>query len=728
MPVVNAFSIVRGTNDKPVASRSLIEVFNRISAIDGQLLIGYPIIGSPEGPRPIDAVYISPTKGVVVIDLVEGTELGDYQDRQDDAATRVQQRLLGYRHLVRRRNLLVDITSLTYAPAVAVSVSQTPEEGYDIADATTLPAVLDGIEWRGATSELYERTLSAFQNISTLRRRHSPRPVDNGESRGARLQRLESSIATLDSLQSKAVIETVDGVQRIRGLAGSGKTIVLALKAAYLHAQHPNWRIAVTFSTRSLKAQFRSLINSFAIESMGEEPNWTNVRIVNSWGAPGGEGRDGIYYEYCTRNGATYSDFNSAMHQYGRDNAFEGACTTALAEVSEPKELYDAILVDEAQDLPPAFLRMCYSMLDAHRRLVYAYDELQNLSGDGLPSVDSIFGTDSYGRPVVSFQESTYDLGARRDIVLEKCYRNSRPVLASAHALGFGIYRRPVRPDAVGLVQMFDQPSLWTDIGYEVTEGRLEPGAHVALARTEASSPAFLEDHSPFDDLIQFIRFPSQNAQNRWVTDQIKRNLTEDELRYDDIIVINTDPVRTRANLGPIRKALLDLSIPNHLAGVDAAADTFFQPGTDSITFTGIHRAKGNEAGMVYIVNADECQAASGNLAKIRNRLFTAITRSKAWVRVLGVGPRMDELIAEYNSVRDANFALSFDYPTEEQRGRLEIIHRDVTQAEAKVISRRRESAESLLDDLESGRLYREDLDPEVLERLSRILRGSGPE
>ena len=31
-------------------------------------------------------------------------------------------------------------------------------------------------------------------------------------------------------LQSKAVIETVDGVQRIRGLAGSGKT-VLALKA-----------------------------------------------------------------------------------------------------------------------------------------------------------------------------------------------------------------------------------------------------------------------------------------------------------------------------------------------------------------------------------------------------------------------------------------------------------------------------------------------------------------
>ena len=43
--------------------------------------------------------------------------------------------------------------------------------------------------------------------------------------------------------------------------AGSGKTIVLALKVAYLHAHHPDWTIAVTFNTRSLKGQFERLIN-----------------------------------------------------------------------------------------------------------------------------------------------------------------------------------------------------------------------------------------------------------------------------------------------------------------------------------------------------------------------------------------------------------------------------------------------------------------------------------
>jgi superfamily I DNA and RNA helicase len=718
--------IVRGTNDKPAASQSLIESFNALGSIGGQLFIGYPIIGSADGRHPIDAVYVSPDKGVVVFDLVEGRELGDHEDRQDDAATRLQQRLLGYKDLVRRRSLLIGITSVTYAPTLSDRNVVTSGD-YLAVNAGSLAAALEGIQWEQASKDLYERTLSAIQNISTIRRSQTPRVIENQQSRGAKLQRLESSIATLDSLQSKAVIETVDGVQRIRGLAGSGKTIVLALKAAYLHAQHPYWRIAVTFNTRSLKAHFHRLINSFVIESTGEEPNWSNVRIINSWGAPGGGNRDGLYYEFCFNNGAAYRDFNAARAEFGRDNAFHGACTAALVEVASPRKSYDAILVDEAQDLPPAFLRMCYEMLDDdQRRLVYAYDELQNLSGQGLPSAEEIFGRDKTGRPRVTFDASPYDHGARRDIVLEKCYRNSRPVLVSAHGLGFGVYREPSRMDTIGLVQMFDQPSLWTDIGYLVKDGELTPGSHVTLARSENSSPAFLEMHSAIDDLVQFITFQSQQEQDTWVADQIERNLGEDELRYDDIVVINTDPLRTRANLGPIRQLLLERSIPNHLAGVDTVADVFFQPESNSITFTGIYRAKGNEAGMVYIVNADECQSGSANLARLRNRLFTAITRSKAWVRVLGVGRRMTQLTEEYQRIKDADFTLSFKYPTAEERETIQVIHRDMTAGQEADLNKRRATLESLLEDLESGRLYREDLDPDVLERLSSLLGKSG--
>lgn len=712
--------VVRGTNDKPATSESLADYFTRHPEHGGSLFIGYPIIGTADGRRPIDALLVSPTLGVVVFDLVEGHDVGSYDDRQDESATKLEARLLGYKDLVRKRKLLVDVHTLTYAPALSRKALASAD-GYAIANSDTLGEELAALEWVDASNETYERALSALQNISTIRRSRGTRVIHNESSRGAKLQRLEGSIATLDNLQSKAVIETVEGVQRIRGLAGSGKTIVLALKAAYLHAQHPDWRIAVTFNTRSLKGQFNRLINSFTIEQTSEEPNWEQIRVINAWGAPGGPSREGIYHEFCSAHGVDYLDFRTATGQFGRTDPFKAACATALKEAGPRRKLYDAILVDEAQDFPAEFLRMCYEILDDKRRLVYAYDELQSLSGDGLASAEEIFGSEG-GKPRVSFDEPSTTVGARRDIILEKCYRNSRPVLVSAHGLGFGAYRPETRTGATGLVQMFDQPSLWTDIGYLVKSGELRPGSPVELARTNETSPDFLESHSPINDLIHFQAFDREIDQASWVAAQIKRNLEQDELRYDDIIVINTDPITTRKKLGPVRKALLDQGIVSHTAGVDTSTDVFFQPDVESITCTGIFRAKGNEAAMIYIINGQEAQSSAGNLALVRNRLFTAMTRSKAWVRVLGVGAGMTDLIAEFDRIKAANFELRFKYPSPGDLQQMRIVHRDMSASDINRVKKRRESIDQLVDELEAGTLYPEDLDPETLARLRRVL------
>ncbi|MFW8172261.1 hypothetical protein ACOID1_30375, partial [Klebsiella pneumoniae] len=74
-----------------------------------------------------------------------------------------------------------------------------------------------------------------------------------------------------------------------------------------------------------------------------------------------------------------------------------------LANASDAAHLYDVILADEAQDFAPSFLKLCYSMLKPPKRLVYAYDELQNLSGTSLPPPEEIFGNDAAGRPLVTF-------------------------------------------------------------------------------------------------------------------------------------------------------------------------------------------------------------------------------------------------------------------------------------------------------------------------------------
>ncbi len=151
---------------------------------------------------------------------------------------------------------------------------------------------------------------------------------------------------------------------------------------------------------------------------------------------------------------------------------------------------------------------------------------------------------------------------------------------------------------------------------------------------------------------------------------------------------------------------------------MDTSADVFFSREKESVTVTGIYRAKGNEAGMVYIVNAEEGMDAVYNLSSVRNALFTAITRSKGWVRVLGVGPRMDELIAEYEKAKAADFKLAFRYPTEAEREKLNLLHREVTPEQAEAITQRKVSVKEFLDDLEEGRIFPEDLDPELITRL----------
>ncbi|RMH92993.1 helicase [Lysobacter pythonis] len=704
-----------GTTSKPIASRQLAETLEKIDGLEGTLYIGYPVIGTPDGAYPFDALLLSPSKGVVTFHLVEGRVLDDYVSVLDENYNRLQAKLLNYNALTKKRNLAVQISTIAFAPAINVDAHEADED-HPLVGIDTLPAALEEIDWD--TPELYATLASTIQAISSIRRGRKRREVKKADSRGARLKGVEDSIANLDSHQSAAVIETADGVQRIRGLAGSGKTIVLALKVAYLHAQHPDWKIAVTFNTRSLKGQFERLINTFVSEQTNEEPDWDQIEIINAWGAPGDKQRDGVYHKFCAINSLNYLDFKAAENEFGSKKSFEGACEKALTEAKNPKQVFDAILVDEAQDFSPSFLRLCYAFLKLPKRLVYAYDELQSLTRNSLPSPEDIFGKKANGEPVVTFATPAPGV-PRQDIILEKCYRNSRPLLATAHALGFGIYREPQ-----GLIQMFEQKELWQDVGYRVHKGALEDGKFVSLERTEETSPKFLESHSSIDDLIQFITFDSEEEQTNWLVQEIEKNIREDELNADDIIVINPDPLKTRNAVGKARALLLKGGINSSIAGVTNSADIFSE--SDSVTFTGIFRAKGNEGAMVYVINAQDCYSTflPSELGTARNRLFTAITRSKAWVRVLGIGANMKKLEQEFARVKEHEFRLEFNYPDEEQRNKLQIINRDMTAAERKRLQQKLGEGTSFVEALESGEIELEDLSPELIDRLNKVLKG----
>ena len=599
------------------------------------------------------------------------------------------------------RSLRFDIHTVTFAPAKkALPPSTLP---YACANRESLGAALAACT-PIADDDLFGHLLAAIQVVTTIRAGKLKREPKKANSRAARLKQIEESIANLDQHQSRAVIETVEGLQRIRGLAGSGKTIILALKVAYLHSQNSDWKIAVTFNTRSLKDQFRRLINTFTIEQTSAEPDWERIDIINAWGGPGDKEQDGVYHKFCRAHSIPFLDFGSAKSRFGSgDAAFGGACREALKAVRESNPIYDLILVDEAQDFPPDFLQLCHRFLRPPNRLVYAYDELQSLTGNAVLPPEDLFGRDSSGKALVAFDSSDTAV-PRQDIILEKCYRNSRPVLATAHALGFGIYRPS------GLVQMFDQDSLWTEVGYALVAGQLSPGELVTLARTPETSPIFLEDHSPVDDLVSFHRFDNVDQQSSWLTDSIQNDISAEELRPEDIVVINPDPIKTQEAVGATRATLYARGINSEIAGVSTSRDVFMKEG--AVTFTGIFRAKGNEAGMVYIINAHDCGSSRSPsyLALIRNRLFTAITRSKGWVRVLGVGPGMDALIDEWRSLLTNDFKLTFRLPTPEEKTKLRLINVDPTPRAKTRSARLKRQRDDLLKAAKAGDLDVEEL------------------
>lgn len=259
-------NIVIGSSDKPEAAKELADTFKKSTQLTGNLYIAFPMIPTPDGPFPIDAIYISKTYGLILINLVEGNPKNDRTiiSDQDNSFNKMESKLKSFSQLTSGRNLLVQMDCLTFAPLLTK-----PDSSINTFNTDTLDEVLKNIKKNDYDDHQYAILTSVIQNISNLKNRNITRNITKPESRGAKLKKIEESIANLDSEQSKAVIESVDNVQRIRGLAGSGKTIVIALKAAYLHARHPEWKIAVTFNTRSLKNLYKKLITNFYLQQTG---------------------------------------------------------------------------------------------------------------------------------------------------------------------------------------------------------------------------------------------------------------------------------------------------------------------------------------------------------------------------------------------------------------------------------------------------------------------------
>jgi len=473
------------------------------------------------------------------------------------------------------------------------------------------------------------------------------------------LEQVRQHLSEFDLQQEYIGKQITPGCQRIRGIAGSGKTILLCQKAANMHLKHPDWDIALVFFSRSLYepiiTQIDKWIRRFSHNEVQYHPNNEKLRVLHGWGA---KNQPGLYSIICEATGVQKLTVYDTENKQPNESLAE-VCSFLLSKVTIP-QMFDAILIDEGQDLmvddelkfqdKQPFYWMAYQALrpvdDNHleqRRLIWADDEAQSLDSLNIPTAGELFGDE-----LAHLVTGQYPDGIKKTEIIHRCYRTPDPIVTAAHAMSMGLLRRG------GMVSGITRTEDWKALGYEV-QGRFTRGQQVTLTKLSDDSPNIITKlwEKP---VLEFESYPSRQAELRALANSIIEDVKGDRLQPSREILVIV--------LGSFFEAM---RLENHVAEflISQGIDIFI-PGTTNcnilqpepeqsnpnkfwceggVTVSRIHRAKGNEADMVYVIGLDNVAKDESNI-RLRNQLFIALTRTRAWVKLSGVGkyPMYEEM------------------------------------------------------------------------------------
>ncbi len=580
----------------------------------------------------------------------------------------------------------------------------------DDLEPTSLRARLQEIpaeEKQGAiTDEQWELALAVLQGAPVLRREPRPEP-SKSNTKAFMLRQVEQQMLSIDREQHKVAVQIPSGPQRIRGLAGSGKTVVMCMKAAWMHLRFPSWDIAYTFYTRSLQGMIKGLISRFYRYWADQDPDWEKVQILHGWGAKDAPGMYRTVASAMKQSARTYTEAKN-IFAHNKYNELLGSCCRELLDSGEVPQLFDAVLIDEAQDFHFDFYRLCYQVLRDPKRLIWAYDEVQSLESLSIPTTIDIFGTNPDGSPVVELDGTYPDGEVEKDMILYRCYRTPRPILVAAHIFGMGLLRQN------GAVQFIPTAGGWEDIGYEIVEGDFVPGRSVTIRRPETNSPHILERLAGYQNLVQYKSFATREEELSWVARQIEKDIRQEELKPEEVLVISLDWKNMFSDFVKLRQMLMEMGIESIRPGEDTQKSVFQKKGC--VTLAGIFPAKGNEASVVYVIAFEQVDSNPHLVVQERNQAFTAMTRTRGWCVLTGLGEKAERLFKEIEQVLQNPEQVTFTVPDPRA------IQRNLDNLEYERRRNRIKKAERLASQL--ARVLAEIEDPDVRKRVIEQLRG----
>ncbi len=171
----------------------------------------------------------------------------------------------------------------------------------------------------------------------------------------------EDVIRVLDREQERVARRLDGGYRVIRGVAGSGKTLVLTYRARFLAESFPSWKILLTCFNICLA---RALEQELKLRSATRLPGNVEVRHI-----------DAVARSVLARAGYRIPHASTPEEW----TAIRKMAVEALARRPDLRQ-YDAVLVDEAQDFDSLGLDLAWALLREGRdHFVIALDGAQNI-------------------------------------------------------------------------------------------------------------------------------------------------------------------------------------------------------------------------------------------------------------------------------------------------------------------------------------------------------------
>lgn len=249
---------------------------------------------------------------------------------------------------------------------------------------------------------------------------------------------IPSLIKVMDLQQEQLARSLGDGHRVIHGVAGSGKTMILAYRSLYL-AQSTAKPVLVLCFNRSLAQRLTQVVDERGLQEK------VQVRSFLAW---------------CR---AMLLAYHMDLPPQSAADFYEQLASRAMRAVEQghiPRAQYSAILIDEGQDFKPDWYRLVVQMLDpVSNSLLVLYDDAQSIYGKQLEptSGSDVLAADA-AKPVIAkrkFSFASVGIQAQgRTTILKINYRNTLEVLSVARCFAAELLAsRDAAEDDVPLVE-----------------------------------------------------------------------------------------------------------------------------------------------------------------------------------------------------------------------------------------------------------------------------------